>query len=366
MPIRVLFVDMHRPDRSPSQRFRYEQYVSHLNKSGFECDHSFLISASNDNVLYSPGNYLGKLGIFVKSYLRRLKDVMNASRYDIIFIQREAFMTGSVRFEKGFAKSKAKVVFDFDDAIWLQNVSQGNKALGFLKNAGKTSSIISLSDLVIAGNRYLANYAMNYNDQVTIIPTTIDTDEYRPDHSLRNKEAICIGWSGSVTTIEHFEHALPALRRIKENLGDQVTFKVMGDGNYRNEELSIQGIPWRSDTEVSELNSFDIGIMPLPDDEWAKGKCGLKGLQYMALEIATIMSPVGVNQEIINDGLNGFLAESEDEWVNKITMLVKDEALRRSIGTQARKTVVEEYSVESQKHRYVEELTALAEQQPLQ
>ncbi|MGB3184168.1 MAG: glycosyltransferase family 4 protein [Cyclobacteriaceae bacterium] len=361
MPIRILFVDMHRPDRSPSQRFRYEQYVSYLEQNGFQCDHSFLISAKDDKVLYSPGRYLSKLRIFVSSYLKRLKDVRKASGYDIVFIQREAFMTGSTRFERGFANSAAKVVFDFDDAIWLQNISEGNKALGFLKNAGKTGSIIGMADLVVAGNHYLANYASTFNEAVTIIPTTIDTDEYKPDLTLRNKETICIGWSGSVTTIQHFEHAIPALRRVKERLGDRVTFKVMGDGNYRNEELGIQGIPWRSDTEVSELNSFDIGLMPLPDDEWANGKCGLKGLQYMALKIATIMSPVGVNQEIISDGLNGFLAESEDEWVNKIITLVEDEPLRQSMGEQARETVLKDYSVKSQRDSYVSELKSLVD-----
>ncbi|MGB5926748.1 MAG: glycosyltransferase, partial [Cyclobacteriaceae bacterium] len=241
------------------------------------------------------------------------------------------------------------------------NISEGNKALGFLKNAGKTGSIIGMADLVVAGNHYLANYASTFNEAVTIIPTTIDTDEYKPDLTLRNKETICIGWSGSVTTIQHFEHAIPALRRVKERLGDRVTFKVMGDGNYRNEELGIQGIPWRSDTEVSELNSFDIGLMPLPDDEWANGKCGLKGLQYMALKIATIMSPVGVNQEIISDGLNGFLAESEDEWVNKIITLVEDEPLRQSMGEQARETVLKDYSVKSQRDSYVSELKSLVD-----
>ncbi|MFA0961292.1 glycosyltransferase family 4 protein [Roseivirga sp. BDSF3-8] len=361
MPIRILFVDMHRPNRSPSQRFRYEQYITHLENNGFQCDHSYLISANDDKVLYSPGSYVGKMRIFLKSYIKRLRDVMRASSYDIVFIQREAFMTGSTRFEKGFADSKAKVVFDFDDAIWLQNVSEGNKALGFLKNAGKTSNIIGMADLVLAGNRYLANYAANFNDNIAIVPTTIDTNEYEPDHTRREDAQVCIGWSGSVSTIQHFQHAIPALRRVKDRLGEGVTFKVMGDGSYVNQELGVQGIPWRPDTELQELNSFDIGIMPLPDDEWAKGKCGLKGLQYMALEIATIMSPVGVNREIIQDGFNGFLADGEDEWVTKMVMLAEDMTLRKSMGTRARQTVEEKYSTESQKSVYVKLLRELAE-----
>ena len=127
----------------------------------------------------------------------------------------------------------------------------------------------------------------------------------------------------------------------------------MGDPHYSNNELEIKGIQWTSATEVDVLASFDIGIMPLPDDEWAQGKCGLKGLSYMALEIPTIMSPVGVNSDIIQDGVNGYLAVAEEEWVNKISQLVESAELRMKLGKNARETVIEKYSVESQKDRYL-------------
>src|SRR5690606_2468378 len=120
----------------------------------------------------------------------------------------------------------------------------------------------------------------------------IDTDEYQRV-SLPPSESICIGWSGSFTTIEHFQYAVPALLKLKKKYGDAIRMKVIGDGKYKHEELGIQGIPWIKKDELKELSEIDIGIMPLPNDEWSKGKCGLKGLQYMALGIATIMSPVG-------------------------------------------------------------------------
>jgi glycosyltransferase involved in cell wall biosynthesis len=167
-------------------------------------------------------------------------------------------------------------------------------------------------------------------------------------------ERVCIGWSGSLTTIQHFDLVIPVLRRLRERYGDRVRFKVIGDAGYRLDDLDITGTAWRADTEVGDLSEIGIGIMPLPDDDWAKGKCGLKGLQYMALEIATVMSPVGVNTEIIDHGRNGFLASTEDEWFERLSELVESADLRARLGAAARETVVSHYSVESQKDRYVD------------
>ncbi len=296
---------------------------------------------------------LRKSLIFLKGSYRRLRDVWRGRKYDIIFVQREAFMTGSMIFERLFAMSKAKLVFDFDDAIWRHDVSHANRKLGWLKDAGKTGKIIAMSDLVIAGNRYLADFASNFNKNVIVIPTTIDTSVYIPEYSISVKEKIVIGWSGSMTTIRHFELAVPFLKALRNKYGDKLEFRVIGDENYSNDELGIKGLPWRREDEIVQLRKFDIGIMPIPDDEWSRGKCGLKGLQYMALEIATVMSPVGVNTEIIRDGINGFLADKEEEWVHKLSVLIEDEKLRRSLGMEARKTVEAEYSVNSQQFAYL-------------
>lgn len=350
---KVLYVAAHRPDRSPSQRFRFEQYIQYLKEQGFDYDFSYLITPEDDKFFYKPGNTIKKMRVVARSYAQRYKDAMKASTYDIIYIQREAFMTGSTYFEKVFSESAAKVVFDFDDSIWLSNVSEANKKFNWLKNSGKTANIIKLADMIFAGNQYLADYARQYNENVEIIPTTIDTDEYQRLDIPNEDGKICIGWSGSITTIQHFEYAIPFLKKVKEKFGDKVKFKVVGDGSYKNVELGIEGLPWRKDTELADLSSFDIGIMPLPDDEWAKGKCGLKGLQYMALEIPTLMSPVGVNAEIIQDGDNGFLATDIDEWVDKISKLVESAELRKEMGQKARQTVLDKYSVQALKDTYL-------------
>lgn len=351
---KLLFIAAHRPDRSPSQRFRFEQYFSYLSEKGFSYYFSYLLSEQDDKLFYLPGKLHTKFYILIKSAINRLKDVLKSKNYDIVYIQREAFMTSSVFFEEKFKKSGAKLVFDFDDAIWNLDISDANKKFSWLKNPGKTAKIISLCDLVIAGNRYLADYAHNYNKNVVIIPTTIDTDVYKKNlRQGTRKDTICIGWSGSITTIKHFEYAIPFLKKLKEKFGEKLSVKVIGDSFYKNEELGVAGIAWNKENEVAELSTFDIGIMPLPDDEWAKGKCGLKGLQYMALEIPCIMSPVGVNTEIISDGENGYLANSTEEWVEKLSLLIENPELRNRIGKEARKTVVERYSVVSQRDRYL-------------
>lgn len=371
---RILFVAAHRPDRSPSQRFRFEQYLSFLKENGFDYDFSWLISEKDDKRFYAPGNLRTKVLILLKSWWKRKKDAWRASEYDIIFVQREAFMTGSTRFEKKFAKSGAKLVFDFDDAIWNLDTSDANKKFEWLKNPGKTAEIISMSHLVIAGNQYLANYAKRHNKNVVIIPTTIDTAEYRSVSSSgvgfvsssavenSQNQPVCIGWSGSLTTIKHFEFAVPFLREIKTKYGDRVSIKVIGDNSYVNEELGIQGLAWRKEDEVKELSTFDIGIMPLPDDEWAKGKCGLKGLQYMALGIPTIMSPVGVNTEIIRDGENGMLATTTEEWVSKLDQLIISADLRMKIGSAAVQTVKDSYSVDAWNVRYLSLFSQLCDE----
>jgi len=352
MTMKVLIVCLHAPDRVPGQRFRFEQYLDYLRQNEVECTYSNLLEEKDYKHFYGKGRYFQKLGIVIKGFFKRRRELKSIRRYDLVFIQREAFMLGTCYFEKQYAK-KSKIIFDYDDAIWLDLVSGHNRRFRFLKNPDKTKNIITLSRLVFAGNPYLADYAKQFNPAVVIVPTTIDTATYHPAYNS-NKEKVCIGWSGSFSTIAHFETCLDALRVIRKKYADKVYFKVIGDGKYVNQELGIRGLDWKKESEVKDLQEIDIGIMPLPDDEWSKGKCGLKGLQYMALAIPTIMSPVGVNGDIIKDGVNGFLAASTEEWVDKLSQLIESAPLRTSMGEKGRQTVLFKYSVEANKHLYLQ------------
>ena len=291
---------------------------------------------------------------------RRWRPRGQLADYDIVFVQREALQLGTAFFERAVSRSRARLVFDFDDAIWLQNVSDANRRLAWLKNPDKTAELISMADLVMAGNPHLADYASDFSERSRWCRRPSTRSAYVRESRSPSGEAICIGWSGSMTTIQHFDLMIPVLRRLGERYGNSVRFKVIGDGRYRHDELGIRGQDWNAETEVSDLSDIDIGVMPLPDDEWARGKCGLKGLQYMALGIPTVMSPVGVNTEIIDDGVNGLLAGDEDEWLTKLTSLIESDDLRSDLGRAGRETVEQRYSVRSQRERYLSLLRRLA------
>lgn len=356
---KVLVICLHRKNRSPGQRYRYEQYIPFLEQHGYRFDISNLLSEKDDKNFYSPGNYFRKFLIYLKTWKIRMRDWRRMNHYDIIFIYRDALVTGSTFFEKKFSKSKAKVIYDFDDAIWIQNVSSGNRKLAFLKNPAKTGKIISLCDLIFAGNQFLADYASQFNENIRIIPSTIDTDVYKRKPGNENKDTVCIGWTGSPTTVRHFITAIPILKRIREKFGKKVEFRIIGDSNYYCVELDTKGEAWSASTEVEDLSKFDIGIMPLPDDEWEKGKCGMKGLQYMGIGIPAVMSPVGANLEIIQDGVNGYLPRSEDEWVVRLSLLIEDKSLREKIGTAGRQTVIDRYSISAWKQKYLDNFNQL-------
>lgn len=354
---KVLILVAHRAGRSPSQRYRFEQYLPFLQQSGFEFTWSPLLNEADDKVFYSRGNFLEKIIILLKGILIRLNDKKHMANHDIIFIQREATFFGTSYFEKCAFKSGKKVIFDFDDSIWLEDTSPGNKKWAWVKRPKKFFENIKYAHAIIAGNKYLLDKAVDSlcgreGFSITLIPTTVDTTIHLPKPESRNKEKVTIGWSGSFSTIKHFEEIVPVLNELIKKYPEKLQIKILGDENYKNDELNIQGIAWTNEKEVSELNSFDIGIMPLPNDEWAKGKCGLKALTYMACEVPVIMSGVGVNIEIAENGC-ALIASTQQEWLSALEELINDKGKRQQLGKMGRKRVIEKYSVELNKENYL-------------
>lgn len=352
--MKVLFIVPYPVGQAPSQRFRFEQYFTFLNQNKIDIEIAPFLDDKTWDVLYKPGSLFQKFRGFSKGFIKRTFLAFRLKRYDVLFIHREACPIGPALFEYLYSKIfKGKIIFDFDDAIWRHDVSDANTYLGFLKFPEKTASIIKYANTVVAGNQYLKEYAFQFNNNTVIIPTTIDL-EYHSTIKQYSQSPIIIGWTGSVTTIRHFETSYSFLKKIKLKYRDKV--KILLISNYppmKEPSLEIEFTQWSKDSEVRDLSRIDIGIMPLPDDQWTRGKCGFKGLQYMSLGIPCIMSPVGVNREIIQDGVNGFIADDDQEWIDKITRLIESEELRIQLGKAGKQTIADRYSIEARKPDYL-------------
>lgn len=340
--MRVLAVVPSIYDTSPGQRFRIEQWEPILRESGVEITYAPFETDELRSVLYSGGKIFEKIGGVTKSLKRRTDELRQISDFDLVYVFREAALLGPPWFERKIARSGVPMVFDFDDAIFYSYKSPSNGYLSYLKFPGKIAEICRLSTHVMAGNQFLADYALENNNHVTIIPTTIDTDKYTLVERSEEPDIVTIGWSGSFSTVQHLDTIRDFLQELAKT--EQFRLCVIGTPTYKLPDVDVEAMQWRSTTEIEDLSRIGIGLMPLPDDNWSKGKCGLKALQYMALEIPTICSPVGVNSTIIKDGENGFLAESREDWIEKIKLLIHLPELRQKLGRAGRETVECEYS----------------------
>jgi glycosyltransferase involved in cell wall biosynthesis len=234
------------------------------------------------------------------------------------------------------------MIFDFDDAIYLSDTSGANQNFGWLKFPGKTATICRLSSRVIAGSRHLAEYARQHNSNVTIVPTSIDTNLYRPVERAPN-EKIVVGWTGSSTSQTHLEMFADVLRELLSRRN--VEIRVQSNRRPDLPGLPFVWLPWSAQTEVQELNGFDIGIKPMPDNPWSRGKCPMKEIQYMSMAIPTVCSAVGASRELIQHGKNGFLASSKEDWLRSLEALIDDPGLRQSVGKAGQRTVQQHYSM---------------------
>ena len=350
---KVLIIANHYRNRSPGQRFRIEQYMAFLEENGYKCQLSNFITPENDKFFSKSGNYFRKGQVLLKAISIRLLNLIRVEDYDIIFVFREALPIGTSLIERLLKKRGARIIFDFDDAIWLQNVSKENEALAFLKNATKTKKLIELSDVIFAGNKYLADYARKFNSNVKIIPTTIDMVHLHNKTKLHeDKESITVGWTGTHSTLKYLEQIEDVLVLLTKTKNIQVL--VIGDRVPVFKELTVKFLPWKLASEVEDLLNIDIGIMPLTNDQWSKGKCGFKVLQYLSLGIPAVASPVGVNTEIIADEKNGFFASNKTEWLEKLSILINSTEKRKEMGKAGQKVVKDRYSVNAFKAKYLD------------
>jgi glycosyltransferase involved in cell wall biosynthesis len=330
-------------DTSPGQRYRIEQWDPYLRQEGIEITYSPFATAELTEILQRPGRLHPKAWGVTRALVRRLREARTVTGFDLVYVFREGALLGPAIAERMLATSGVPFVFDFDDAVWVRYVSPANSYLSYFRCAGKTATLCRLAQRVIVGNDHLYSYAARYNRNVTVVPTTVDTAKYQLAPTPTGSPPI-IGWTGSYSTEQYLGLIRPALQRLRRRRDFKIV--VVGGRTFTAPGIAVEHRALNPASEVTDISDFTIGLMPLLDTSWERGKCGLKALQYMALGIPAVVSPVGVNAQIIRHGENGFLATTEDEWVEVLDQLLADPQLRQQTGLAGRRTVVKRFSAE--------------------
>lgn len=353
-PIRLLVLSPI-PEEGAGCRFRIAQFIPYLESHGFDVTLNSLFTREFFRLVYRPGNYVRKAATFTRLAAKRFDFLRHLSDYDLIFIYRELLPIGPAFVERLLmSKNRSPVVFDFDDAIFLPSVSEANRLISALKFPAKVATIIARSTRVIAGNEFLADYARRYNPAVTMIPTCVDTTRFAPAAHRANPRPV-VGWIGSPTTSSYLKALVPVLQQVAARR--RFTLRVSGASEpIEVPGLTVENIPWSLDREVELFSTCDVGIYPLADDQWSRGKCGFKAIQFMACGVPVVAAAVGVNQEIVRDGVNGYLAATDSEWVEKLDRLIADPALRARFGEAGRQTIESRYSLRINAPRLAETL----------
>jgi len=310
----------------PSTFYRVTQFLEPLRQLGWQID---VRPSDPPKYASSPIRTLrARVNWTVGRIRNRSQDLQAAEQADVVWLQRDLTTMRSARLEQLLRLMCRRLVFDFDDALYL---NRGRKR--------KIGRICQFADTVLAGNATLAAFATKHNSATHVLPTVVDTAVYQPAPPTENARPV-VGWIGLASN-------LPYLEPIARSLIDSgIELRIMTDDPGRL-TFEAEVVPWSREAELDEVQRWDIGLMPLPDEPFARGKCGLKALLALACGKPVVLSPVGVNAEIVRDGVEGLHATTPDEWASALRSLTGDEALRARMGAAARERVVAHYSVEA-------------------
>ena len=334
---------------APSQRFRVEAYFPVLRAAGRQYRIASFLDAGDWKVLYKKGSALRKGWAVVKGFLKRFyTTLLVAPFYDHIFVHREASPLGPPVFEWLLGKVfRKKLIYDFDDAIWIPAESAHNSMATRLKAFWKIGNICSYATKIAGGNDFLCAYARQHarRGEVIKLPTVVDTDTRYNQLKDQYVGELNVGWTGSHSTLPYLNTVLPVLQKLQKEF--TFTFVIIADKDPLLELSNYRFILWNAKTEIEDLLQIHIGIMPLTPDPWSEGKCGFKLIQYGGVGIPAVASPVGVNSTIIEVGKTGFLASNDAEWEAALRALIIDANLREKMGATSRQKIVAEYSLEA-------------------
>ncbi len=325
----------------PSSRLRFIQYFKFLEKTGIKIIHSPLF---NDKYLKRSFNNKSIFAQVFLGYVTRFFKLLTLSKYDIIWVEKELFPYLPYFVENIFLKKSITYIVDYDDAIFDNYDSSRNGIFNSIFNL-KIAKIMRNASVVIVGNKYLKNYALNVAKAKKIIelPTVVNLDLYPKVNHVSNKKFIKVGWIGTPNTIVFLKPLFSLFEKLSKVL--DVEFVAIGVDSNHVEHPLIKTKKWSYKNEASLLQDIDIGLMPLPNNKWTKGKCGYKLIQYMACSKPVIASPIGINKELINPGENGYLAYDLKDWGRYLRMLINSKNLRYSMGVNGRKIVEKKYSI---------------------
>jgi glycosyltransferase involved in cell wall biosynthesis len=343
---------------APGQRSSIELWESVLAPVGINIHYAPFETERLHEVLYRPGHYATKVGEMVRAYIERIRLLGDLKRFDAVFVYREAALLGPAFLEKMVARRGVPIIYQLDDPLFIPYTSPSNGYLSYLKFFGKISEICRLAKVVMVNSTQIREYVSQYNQNIWQVPSVVDTTQYvfRPDLLEVKPEEVCIGWSGSPTTIRNIRVIAGALRLLAE----QVKHRVHLIGGT---EFDLPGVPyvaqkWSAETEVADLRKMQVGMVPLPVNEWNKRKFYMKTAQYMALGIPTVATPLGSNPEVVEHGVTGFLADSEEDWIKYLSLLIKDHELRLQMAHAAATAAQKKYSLEGNTGKIIEAFQA--------
>jgi glycosyltransferase involved in cell wall biosynthesis len=346
-------------DVAAGQRLKYEQYFDHWRENGYEITVSSFMDMQLWKIVYEPGHYLAKVFGTMHGHFRRLFDVFRIGRYDLVYVFMWVTPLGTSFFERVVRALSKRLIFDIEDNLFIKQVNEINPFLGFLKSTGKTRYLIETADHVITSSPFLNDFCLGINKkkECTYISSSVDTDNLLPVNPYKNDEKVTIGWTGTFSSKPY----LNELRNVFYELNKRCEFRLRVIGNFQYElpGIDLEVIQWTKETEVEDLQGIDIGVYPLVNDDWVLGKSGLKAIQYMAFGLPTVATNAGTTPIIIRQMENGWLVNSEQEWVEALETLVKNPVLRRKLGEAARTTVLENYSTHVIKSNYLKILNKL-------
>lgn len=328
-----------------SSRVRFGQYLPHLEAAGWKVDVAPFFSDE-----YLQALYRGKPRTVeaVRGYWHRLLSLFRANRYSVLWIEKEVFPFMPAFAERLLNLAGIRFVVDYDDAMF-HRYDQHQSFLVRTLLGKKIDAVMRHATLVVAGNNYLANHARAAAArQVAIVPTVVDLNRYQVAPASKSHSPV-IGWIGSPATSHYLSGIAPVCRTLCADTNAK--FVAVGASKEGLNGVPIEVREWSEDSEVSSIQAFDIGIMPLTDSPWERGKCGYKLVQYMACGLPVVASPVGANREIVEHGVNGFIASTASEWEQALRMLLKNDSLRKSMGAKGRESIEAKYSLQVQAPR---------------